>query len=58
MRRSTLIGATAESLDLPLLQDAEQLHLYFGRQLADFVQEQRRSMGHLEPADLLRQAPV
>ena len=51
-----LLG-TAEPLDLLLLQYAEEFHLHVGRQIADFVQEQRRPVGQLESADLFRQRP-
>ena len=43
----------AEPLELLLLQDAQQLHLDVGRQLPDFVEENRPVVRELEPAFLL-----
>ena len=47
-----LLGSRApEPLELTLLQDAQQLGLYFRRNVADLVQEQRAVMRQLEAAD-------
>ena len=40
----------AEPLDFPLLQDAQQLHLRRGTELADLVEEERAAVGQLEAA--------
>ena len=40
----------ADPLELPLLQDAQQLHLELERQLADLVEEERSAVGQLEAA--------
>ncbi len=40
----------SNTLDLLILQDAQQLGLSFGRQVADLVQEQRPAVGNLELA--------
>src|SRR5688572_23986747 len=44
----------AEALKLTLLQDAQQLGLYFRGDIADLVQEQRALVRELETADPLR----
>ena len=44
----------AQSLELSLLQNAQQLWLQLDRKVADFVQEQRPSMSELEPPGLAR----
>ena len=41
--------AAADPLELPLLQDAQQLDLRLERQLADLVEEQRPAVRQLEP---------
>ena len=46
---------TSETFDRPLLQDAQQLHLDFERQVADFVEKDGRMVGQLKPANLPRQ---
>ena len=43
---------TAEALDLPLLQHAQQLRLQLERQLADLVEEHGAAVRQLEAADL------
>ena len=43
----------AEPLDLALLQDAQHLGLRLRAHVADFVEEDRAAVGHLELADLL-----
>src|SRR5262245_12189734 len=45
----------AEALDLTLLEHAQQLDLDVGRQIADFVEEDRGAIGQLEAPDLPRQ---
>src|SRR6266478_5029403 len=45
---------TSQSLELPLLQHAEQFGLQFKRNFSYFVQENRATIGHLETADALR----
>jgi hypothetical protein len=47
----------AEPLDGALLNHPQQLDLNLERQVADLVEEDRRSVGGLEPADLARQRP-
>ncbi len=49
VQRFDLVGA--ERLDLLFLQHAQQLGLQRQRQVADFVEEQRAAVGHLELAD-------
>jgi len=39
----------AEPFDAPLLEDAQQLDLDVGRQIADFVEEDRGAIRQLEP---------
>ena len=46
-------AAAADALDLPLLQDAQQLGLHRERHVADLVQEQRAAAGALELAAAL-----
>ena len=46
----------AEPLELPLFEHAQQLDLDLRRQLADFIEEDRRLIGQLEAADLARDA--
>ena len=41
----------ADPLELAFLEDAEQLGLRLGGQLADLVEEERAAVGQLEPAD-------
>ena len=56
MRVSTRIGLrAAEPLDLPLLEHAQQLHLHLVRQVANLVEEDGRTIGQLEAADLPRE---
>ena len=50
------LGA-ADAQDLPLLQDAQQLHLQVALEVADLVEEQRRAARLLEEADLARVGP-
>ena len=45
----------AQPLDLPVLEHAKQLDLDVGWQVANLVQEDRRSVGELEAPDLARQ---
>ena len=45
----------AQPLDLLVLQHAQQLDLDVERQVANLVQEDRRSVGELEAPDLARQ---
>ena len=47
----------AQPLDLPVLQHAQELDLDVERQVTNLVQEDRRSVGELEAADLARQGP-
>ena len=42
------LATAAEPLDATLLQDAQQLALRVGVQVADFVEKQRPAVGHLE----------
>ena len=44
--------APAQAANLVLLEDAEQIDLGLGGHLADFVEEERAPLGHLEPAGL------
>src|SRR5438034_8727829 len=44
----------ADTLELLLLEDPEELRLEVERDLADLVEEERAAMGHLEAPDLLR----
>ena len=44
----------ADSLELPVLEDPEQLHLEIGGELADLVEEERAPVGQLEAARLRR----
>src|SRR5689334_19157010 len=44
----------AETLELPLLQDAQQLRLQLERDFAHLVEEDAAAMRQLEPADALR----
>ena len=54
-RTSTLDGAVAaQPLELPLLQNAQQLGLQLQRNIADLVQEQRAVVRQFEAPDLLR----
>ena len=46
-----------QPLDLSLLENAEQLDLDLERQVADFVEKDRRVIGHFEAADLPRHRP-
>ena len=49
----------ADTLNLPVLQGAQQLWLQFERQLADLVEEQRAAVGDLELAGaIFATAPV
>ena len=48
----------AQSLELALLQDAQQLDLRGRRNIADFVQEQRAFIGQFELSRLALAAPV
>src|SRR5512139_1909327 len=45
-------AGAADALEPPLLQHAEQLGLELGPELADLVEEERASVGELEPAAL------
>ena len=45
----------AQPLDRFFFQDAKQLHLDVERQVANFVEEDGRMVGQLEPPDLPRQ---
>ena len=44
----------AHPLELPLLEDAKQLALQLGREVADLVEEDGPVVGHLELAGLAR----
>src|SRR6266516_1847576 len=48
---------TAYPLELPFLQDPQELHLHGWRDLADLVQEERATVGLFELALLLRHGP-
>ena len=55
-RKSTRSGPRApQSLDLALLESAQQLRLQLERHVADLVEKQRALVRQLEPADLLRE---
>ena len=43
--------ALADALELPLLQDAQELHLQVQRHVADLVEEDRAAARQLEPSD-------
>jgi hypothetical protein len=43
-------GATADAFDLMVLQYAQQANLRWQTQLANFIKEQRATIGSLEPA--------
>ena len=45
----------AQSLDVLVLQHAQQLDLHVGRQVTNLVEEDRRGVGELEASDLARQ---
>ena len=45
---------TAQPLEFPLLQDAQQLGLQLQRDLADLIQKHRAAIGQLESPDALR----
>src|SRR5438094_2931179 len=47
----------ADTLELLLLEDPEELRLELERDLAHLVEEERAAMGHLEASDLLRDGP-
>ncbi len=47
----------AESFEAPLLEDAQQLDLHFRREIADFVEKDRRVIGDFESPDLAGQRP-
>src|SRR5881409_3350867 len=47
----------ADTLELLLLEDPEELRLELERDLADLVEEERAAMGHLEASDLLGDGP-
>src|SRR2546427_10433989 len=47
----------ADTLELLLLEDPEELRLELERDLADLVEEEGAAMGHLEASDLLRDGP-
>src|ERR1700745_3958638 len=44
----------SQSLKFPLLQNAQQFWLQVERDISDFIEKQRASIGQLEPAALLR----
>ena len=53
IRTSTWRGRPEpDALELAVLEDAQELHLDVGGELADLVQEQRAPVGQLEAADL------
>ena len=53
-RTSTLTGFDApETLELPLLEDAQELDLRRGGKVADLVEEESAAVRELEPALLL-----
>src|SRR5690348_3063275 len=43
----------AQPLELPLLQDAQELRLQLQRNIANFIQKQRSLIRQLDPANLL-----
>src|SRR6188474_3448830 len=45
-------AAAADALEAALLQDAQELGLELGLELADLVEEERAAVGQLEPAAL------
>src|SRR5580704_16709949 len=45
--------STAQPLELPLLQDAQELRLQLERNVADFIQKQRSLVRQLNPPNLL-----
>src|SRR2546427_553387 len=47
----------ADTLELLLLEDPEELWLEFQRDLPHLIEEERAAMGHLEASDLLRDGP-
>ena len=50
-RTSTeIVSGTADALELPLLEDPEELGLQLQRQVSDLVEEERSSVCQLEPA--------
>ena len=56
MRASTAIGRGLPSRSIcALFEHAQQLDLQVGRQVADLVEEQGRTVGQLEPSDLSRE---
>jgi hypothetical protein len=44
-------GVAAEPLKFTGLQDAQELHLPVGREIADFVEKERTPVGFFETAD-------
>src|ERR1700758_2664502 len=44
----------SQALKFPLLQNAQQFWLQVERDVSNFIEKQRASIGQLEPADLLR----
>src|SRR3984957_9766238 len=44
----------SQSFKFPLLQNAQQFWLQVERDISNFIEKQRVSIGPLEPADLLR----
>src|SRR5512137_950624 len=50
------VGA-AQALELAFLQDAQQLGLHVERQLANLIEEDRRTVRYLETSDLSRECP-
>ncbi len=49
---------SADALDEPVLQDAEEPHLRVEREFADLVEEQRAAAGAFKPACRVSTAPV
>ena len=48
----------ADTLERPLLEHAQQLHLHVEGHVADLVEKQSAAVGELEPADAVVIAPV
>ena len=51
------VPVPADPLELPFLENAEDLHLHALVDLADFIQEQRASVGHFEASAALAGCP-
>ena len=51
-------GVSADALELALLKHAQKLDLHFGRDLTDFVEEDRAAVRQLESSDASRDRPA